>query len=122
MTNLIELEKYLDYKFSSGAFTGKDYLTFQTKYINYLKSLAKESGFECIRVLKSHYQFSTFFKLDNKYIYLSISDVRYFQNEWYNHILFRTSLTEYDYTGGQNFYTNLPNLKHSLLTLFNKEF
>lgn len=36
MAKLKELTKYLDYEFSSGCYTGEDYLTFQRKYINYL--------------------------------------------------------------------------------------
>ena len=41
MATLKELETYIDYEFSSGAITGKDYLQFQTKYINYIKAICK---------------------------------------------------------------------------------
>ena len=39
MANLAELKKYLNYEFSSGCYTGEDYKSFQTKYINYLKQV-----------------------------------------------------------------------------------
>ena len=43
-------------------------------------------------------------------MYISISDVRYFANEWYSHILIRTAKNEQDYRGGFNHYTTLENL------------
>ena len=42
--------------------------------------------------------------------YLSISDVRYFMGEWYDHILIRTAKDETDYRGGFNHYTTLEKL------------
>ena len=47
---------------------------------------------------------------ENKCVYLSISDVRYFTNEWYGHILIRTAKDEQDYRGGFNHYTTLEAL------------
>ena len=35
MAKIAELKKYLGYEFSSGSYTGDDYKSFQTKYINY---------------------------------------------------------------------------------------
>ena len=32
MAKLKDLEKYLNYEFSTGCYTGEDYKTFQTKY------------------------------------------------------------------------------------------
>lgn len=34
MAKLADLKKYLGYEFSSGAYTGEDYKSFQTKYIS----------------------------------------------------------------------------------------
>ena len=80
---------------------GEDYKSFQTKYINYLKAMCKENHWELVNVSKNHYCFSAFIKSsENKCVYLSISDVRYFSNEWYSHILVRTAKNEVDYRGG----------------------
>ena len=68
MAKLSELQKYLDYEFSTGAYTGEDYKKFQNKY----EELIKEKGDKCI--------------------FLCISDVRYFRNNWYNNILVRTAI------------------------------
>lgn len=83
MAKLNELQKYLDYEFSSGCYTGEDYKTFQTKYINYLKTICKSNNWRLVNVGKNHYCFSAFIKggTENRYVYLSISDVRYFSND-----------------------------------------
>ena len=55
MATIKDLEKYLDYKFSSGPYTGQDYKTFQTKYINYLRTLCKQNGWELVNIGRNHY-------------------------------------------------------------------
>ena len=62
MATLKDLENYKDYEFSTGVFAGKDYLSFQTKYINYLKSMCREKGWELVNVGRNHYCFSCFIK------------------------------------------------------------
>ncbi|MDY6367099.1 MAG: hypothetical protein SPL13_01075 [Clostridia bacterium] len=118
MATLNELKHYLNYEFSSGPYTGDDYKSFERKYINYLKTLSKENGWELCRVLKNHYGFSAFFKYKGKFVYFSISDVRFFTNEWYTHILVRTAENDTDYTGGSNCYTSLPLLNFRINSLF----
>ena len=121
MATLNELKKYLNYEFSSGCYTGEDYKTFQRKYINYLKTLAKDNGWELCKVLKNHYVFSAFFKFKDRYVYFSIDDVRFFANEWYNNILIRTAESDTDYHGGYNRYATLPVLDVRIKALFNGE-
>jgi len=58
--------------------------------------------------------FQRIIKGNGKYVYLSISDVRFFRNEWYNHILIRSAESERDYCGGHNNYTSLPNLQSAV--------
>ena len=60
MAKLKDLEKYLNYEFSTGCYTGEDYKTFQTKYINYLRSLCKTQGWQLVNVGRNHYCFSAF--------------------------------------------------------------
>ena len=120
MATLNELKKYLDYEFSSGSYTKDDYKSFERKYVNYLKSIAKENGWELVSVNKNHYEFSAFFKYNDKYVYFSISDVRFWQNDWYNKILIRTANHSKDYTGGRNYYTTLPTLNYGIKNLFEK--
>ena len=111
MTTIKDLQKYINYEFSSGCYTGDDYKSFQKKYINYLKAICKENHWQLVNVGKNHYCFSAFIKSsENRCVYISISDVRYFSNEWYDHILIRTAKNEVDYSGGFNHYTTLDNL------------
>lgn len=120
MAKLQDLEKYINYEFSSGCYTGEDYKTFERKYINYLKSLCKNEGWELVNVGKNHYEFSVFFKYKEKFVYMRISDVRFFPNEWYNHILVRTAESEKDYHGGWNQYTSLTNIVDKIKNIFDK--
>lgn len=120
MAKLKDLEKYVNYEFSSGCYTGEDYKSFQTKYINYLRSICKNNHWRLVNVGKNHYCFSAFIKsAENKCVYISISDVRYFSNEWYDHILIRTTENETDYRGGFNNYTTLSDLEGTAAELPN---
>ena len=42
MAKIAELKKYLGHEFSSRSYTGEDYKSFQTKYINYLKAICRK--------------------------------------------------------------------------------
>lgn len=106
------MKKYIGYEFSSGCYTGDDYKSFQTKYINFLKAICNQNHWQLVNVGRNHYCFSAFIKsAENKCVYVSISDVRYFSDEWYNHILIRTAKDEQDYRGGFNNYTTLDGLE-----------
>lgn len=118
MATIKDLEKYIDYEFSSGCYTGDDYKSFQTKYINFLRSICKQNNWQLVNVGRNHYCFSAFIKsAENKCVYVSISDVRFFTNEWYNNILIRTAKNEQDYYGGFNHRTTLKELEMKAMEL-----
>lgn len=118
MATIKDLEKYIDYEFSSGCYTGEDYKSFQTKYINFLRSMCKQNHWQLVNVGRNHYCFSAFIKsAENKCVYVSISDVRFFTNEWYNNILIRTAKNEQDYHGGFNHRTTLKELEMKTMEL-----
>lgn len=118
MAAIKDLEKYIDYEFSSGCYTGDDYKSFQTKYINFLRSICKQNHWKLVNVGRNHYCFSAFIKsAENKCVYISISDVRFFTNEWYNYILIRTAKNEQDYHGGFNHRTTLKELEMKAMEL-----
>ena len=121
MAKLHELEKYLNHEFSTGCYTGEDYLSFQRKYINYLRTLCKENGWELLVSSKGHYWLSAFIRNNaGNHLYLSISDVRFFKNEWYNRILIRRARSEKDYHGYGNNYTHLIELTQTAQRLFER--
>ena len=118
MATIKDLEKYIDYEFSSGCYTGEDYKSFQTKYINFLRSICKQNHWQLVNIGRNHYCFSAFIKsAENKCVYVSISDVRFFTNEWYNNILIRTAKNEQDYYGGFNHRTTLKELEMKAMEL-----
>ena len=118
MATIKDLEKYIDYEFSSGCYTGNDYKSFQTKYINFLRSICKQNHWQLVNVGRNHYCFSAFIKsAENKCVYVSISDVRFFTNEWYSNILIRTAKNEQDYYGGFNHRTTLKELEIKAMEL-----
>lgn len=118
MATIKDLEKYIDYEFSSGCYTGDDYKSFQTKYINFLRSICKQNHWQLVNVGRNHYCFSAFIKsAENKCIYVSISDVRFFTNEWYSNILIRKAKNEQDYRGGFNHRTTLKELEMKAMEL-----
>lgn len=104
-----KLNKGQDYweDLSSG-YTPKEFKSWATKHSNQVKKSLKEFGvtkFETVS--KGHFYYSMFaFSEATGWIYLSISDVRYFP---LNQILIRTAESNKDYTGGRNQYINLMN-------------
>ena len=100
------MSRWLGHKFSTGSFPGEDYLKFQRNAKADLKKNAESYGFEIHKFSKNHYSFSAVLNEKNseKFIYVSISDVRFWQDEWANHVLIRTMAHDSDWTGGHNNY------------------
>lgn len=111
------LKEFKDYQFSTGTRPGDDYKTFERKYRTALRSLAKELNGELASFNKNHYCFSAFIERDGKYVYISISDVRYFPEEWHNNILIREAESDEDFSGGMNEYTDFENIKNDIENL-----
>lgn len=102
-----------------GSVTSPEYKQFQNEYRSLLKQIGKDNDFELHSFNNNHYDFSAVMKSNktNCYYYISISDVRYFSNEWANHILYRTMEHDKDWTGGHNCYSKLEELGNNLLSL-----
>ena len=66
--------------------TDAEYSDFERNYKSVLKEIGKEIGFELHSFSKNHYEFSAVMKSNtsNQFYYISISDVRFFKNEWAN--------------------------------------
>ena len=98
------LKKWLGYQFSSGGSVGSDYVQFQREMRADLKKQAKALGLEVVRFNKNHYEFSAVLKnpTTEKFVYVSISDVRHWQDEWARKTLYRRMAHEIDWSGGGN--------------------
>ena len=55
MAKIEELKKYLTHEFSSGSYTGEDYRTFQTKYLNNLQAICREHPWQIDHVGQKPY-------------------------------------------------------------------
>lgn len=108
------IKDYSGHTFSSGGETGSDYKTFEKKYKNILKEIADNINANLIDFSKNHYTFSAFIERDDSFAYISISDVRHFNNEWKDNILVRTAKYANDFSGGQNSFTNLKKLEQKI--------
>ena len=99
--------------------TDYEYSDFQRNYKSVIKDFCKDIGMELHSFNKNHYIFSAVIKsnITNQFYYVSISDVRYWKNEWADNILYRTMEHENDWTGGSNRYSTLKDLPENLLNL-----
>ena len=114
------IKNWLKWEFSSGSITGEDFKRFASDFKKEIKRRLPV-GAKLVQWNVGHYYISGFIKNeDNKYVYFSISDVRYFRNDWYNNILVRTAKDENDYTGGSNNFTSLENFTQKVAELLNR--
>lgn len=112
-----KLEDYTNYQFETSTTRTQEYMSFERKYKNHLKRILPED-YSLHSFSGNHFCFSCVIKSNtNEFIYLSIPDVRYFPNEWKNHILIRQMEHEKDWTGKENFYTDLKSLPKDLVHL-----
>ncbi len=101
------LRQFFGYTFSSGGIAGDDFKSFNTKFKNVIKK-ALPDGFEIHDWHKNHYECSWVVKTpSNHFVYSSISDVRFFPNEWATDILIRTMEHDKDWRGGPNQKTSI---------------
>ena len=105
-----QLQPWRDHVFSSGPYTGEDYRKFQNAYARWLrKALPKYA----VDVHRNHYEFSAVVTrkgaggLPDRYVYLSISDVRAFPGAWHSSVLVRTMASAKDWIGGRNNYCSI---------------
>lgn len=118
--NLKILEKkYKNHSFEDwGGCTSPDYKTFETAYINGIKTMCKENNWNFVKANKNHYEFTAVIQRnDGQHVYISISDVRYWHNSWANNILIRTMKHESDWSGGSNNYSSIGDLSRNIARL-----
>ena len=98
------MQKWLGFHFSTGSYTGEDYRSFQRNAKADLKKQIIPAGFELHAFNGNHYEFSAVLKYiaTGKFIYVSIPDVRFWQDEWAHDVLIRTMAHDKDWTGGPN--------------------
>ena len=99
----MNIKKWVNHEFSSGSYTGDDYIQFQKQMKADLTQQLKAVGLTLHKFNKNHYCFSAVVTNGEKFAYVSVGDVRG-DNSWVNHTLYRTMKHDNDWTGGVNMY------------------
>jgi hypothetical protein len=105
------LNGFKSWEFSSGGTTGEDFKIFARKFRNHIKKIMPNAT---VTVNPNHYYVYGFIEQNSKFVYFSISDVRFFPKQWFNNVLIRTAKNASDYTGGSNGYTTLENFAENV--------
>lgn len=111
------MNKWIGTHFQSSTKTTREFDLFSREFKQYIKKNLPENA-ELVNWNKGHFYVSGFIKREDKFVYFSVSDVRFFKDEWYNHVLIRSAKHEKDYSGGQNMLTNLPEFREAIELLF----
>ena len=121
MTSYKTLTPYLHQSIEDwGGVVSEDFKTFAKKWKNFVRKMCSMNEWKLCWFNTGHYYCSWMIQNGERYIYCSFSDVRYFNNEWYKMILYRTAKHDRDYTGGTNNYTSLESLETSIKRLFER--
>ena len=94
--------KWYNHHFSTGIYPGEDYLQFERDCRSDLKKMAKENGLELYSFCKNQYCFFAILTNGEKFVFVSISDVRYFGWNQNTSVLIRSMAHAKDLTGGMN--------------------
>ena len=107
------IEKWVGFEFESSAGVTEEWDAFVRDFKKHIKSQLPD-GAELVNFSKGHFEFSGFVKMGERYVYFSISDVRYWKDGWYINILIRTAKSIGDYIGGSNSSTTLKDFKKNV--------
>lgn len=104
------IKKWYGHEFQSSIGLTEEFATF-AKDLKKAVTQELQDAF-AVTVHRGHFEVSGFLqnKATDHWVYWHISDVRFFQDEWANHVLVRTATSDHDFTGGPNQYTALIDL------------
>jgi len=112
------IDQWLDFPFTSSSGLTEEFAQFNRDFKKAIKSKLPENC-EIAAWSRGHFECTAFIlnRSSGKYVYVSISDVRFFPNTWHNDILVRTAEHIKDYTGGGNYSANMDNLTDKIKDL-----
>ena len=114
----MKTDRYIGYTFESDSMKTPEFKAFARAFKSDLKDLTA-NDFDIVSYNIGHFYMSGFLqsKLNGKFVYFSVPDVRSLKNDWQKNILIRTAENDKDYTGGRNNYTTLEDLNKKSLML-----
>ena len=101
---MLKAEKWFDYGFKGGSGTTKEYEQLQRDCKSDLKKMASDNGMELYEFNKNHFCFSAVLSDGEKFVYVSIGDVRHFGWTSDTAVLIRMMRHAKDWSGGMNNY------------------
>lgn len=107
------MKEWIGYRFESSSGLTDEFALFARQFKRAISK--KMTGYQPVDFTRGHFYLSGFFKhlKTGKFIYISISDVRAFPDEWHENLLVRTAKNEKDYRGGRNCFSTLNNIKET---------
>jgi hypothetical protein len=104
--------KYLGHIFESSCYKTPEFIQFSRDFRSDLRAMLVKTDWMIDTLSVGHFYISGFLKhmKTGEFVYISISDVRFFRDEWYNQMLVRTAKSNTDYTGGANGHTNFTGI------------
>ena len=114
----MKVKSYINHRFESSCYRTEEYINFERQCRKELKSMLAERGINLHKFLPNHFEWSAVLEKGGKFVYVRISDVRYFN--WYNSVLIRTMAHDTDWTGGSNNYCYFDKIGEYADNLFSK--
>lgn len=108
--------KWLGVIFESSCSKTEQFKAFVRDFRSDLKSMLKTTGWSVYKMNVMHFELSAFLyneRLD-AWVYIAISDVRFFRDAWNNDMLFRSAKSARDFSGGVNQYCQFSQLSECL--------
>lgn len=84
-----------------------------------LKKILKDTNFKIYQMKKNYYDVSCIISSldETKFIYLSLGDMRFNFNHWFEQVLVRTMKNPQDYSGGMNHYCSVVEILETIESL-----
>lgn len=96
----MKVKDYQNTRFESGTRRTEQYIQFERACKRELKKQCAERGINLHSFHGNHFEWSAVLERDGKFVYVSMSDVRWW--DWYNDMLIRTMSHSEDWHGGTN--------------------
>ena len=94
------VKSYKNEEFYSSCAVTEQYAEFEKACKRELKQQCVKRGINTHKFLPNHFEWSAVLEKGGKFVYVSLSDVRYW--DWYDDILIRTMKHAEDWRGGSN--------------------
>lgn len=112
------VRQYINHSFESSCVRTQEYKTFESLCKKELKEQCKKAGFNLHKFYPNHFEWSAVLEKDGKFIYVSLSDVRWWN--WYDDVLIRTMAHAEDWHGGSNNKCSFDEIGRTALRLWER--